>query len=89
MDPILDAMREADALVLATPVYVDGMSGTLKNCIDRMVPVADPHIELRGDHCRHPVRGAARTKRRVQGRWTWQQQQKGFSAASLGPDARC
>ena len=63
MDPILDAMREADALVLATPVYVDGMSGTLKNCIDRMVPVADPHIELRGDHCRHPVRGAARTKR--------------------------
>lgn len=47
MDGVMAAMKAADALVLATPVYVDGMTGLMKNCIDRMVPVADPHFEMR------------------------------------------
>ena len=56
MDGVMAAMKAADALVLATPVYVDGMTGLMKNCIDRMVPVADPHFEMRDGRCRHPRR---------------------------------
>jgi len=59
MDEIIPLMKEADALVLATPVYVDGMTGLLKNCIDRMVPVADPHFEIRDGHLRHPGKGSS------------------------------
>lgn len=29
-------MREADAIILASPVYVEGVSGSMKNLIDRM-----------------------------------------------------
>lgn len=29
-------MREADAVILASPVYVEGVSGSMKNLIDRM-----------------------------------------------------
>jgi multimeric flavodoxin WrbA len=63
MEPILAAINEAEALVVATPVYVDGMTGLLKNCIDRMVPTADPHIEFRDGHCRHAGRNESRIKR--------------------------
>ena len=35
MPPILDALREADALVLASPVYYFGVSAQLKLAIDR------------------------------------------------------
>lgn len=56
MDEILPLMNDVDALVLASPVYVDGMTGLLKNCIDRMVPIIQPYIELREGHARHPAR---------------------------------
>lgn len=52
----------ADVLVLATPLYVDGMSGPMKNLIDRMVPLAHPFLELRNGHCRHPARETKDTK---------------------------
>jgi len=58
MEPILESFKNADALVLATPVYVDGMTGLLKNCVDRMVPLADPHFETREGHMRHPLTGS-------------------------------
>ncbi len=54
MELVLAAMNDAESLVLATPVYVDGMTGLLKNCIDRMLPLADPHFETRDGHMRHP-----------------------------------
>jgi len=37
-------------------VYVDGMPGTLKNLLDRMIPLLEPYFELRDGHCRHPPR---------------------------------
>ena len=43
-------------MVLATPVYVDGMTGPMKNLIDRFVRLAQPFFELRDGHCRHPNR---------------------------------
>ncbi|NJD76578.1 MAG: flavodoxin family protein [Candidatus Methanoperedens sp.] len=53
LDPI---MREADVIVLATPVYCDGFTGPMKNLLDRTVPQVYPFFELRDDHCRHPLR---------------------------------
>lgn len=42
-------------MVFAAPVYVDGMSGTMKNFIDRLLPLIEPYVELRENHCRHTV----------------------------------
>jgi len=48
-------MREADILVFATPVYCDGITGPLKNLMDRTVQQVKPFFELRDNHCRHPL----------------------------------
>jgi len=48
---------EADIWVFATPLYVSGMTGPLKNLIDRiLIPLGQTHLELRDGHCRHPLR---------------------------------
>jgi len=56
MDEMLPLFNDADAVVIASPVYVDGMTGLLKNCIDRLVPTAEPFFEIREGHIRHPAR---------------------------------
>lgn len=56
MAALLPKIGAADVLVLATPLYVDGMSGPMKNLLDRMIPGALPFVEIRDDHCRHPGR---------------------------------
>lgn len=54
MQDLLPKMAAADILVLATPVYVDGMTGTMKMLLDRGIPLLKPFFEIRADHCRHP-----------------------------------
>jgi multimeric flavodoxin WrbA len=56
MEMLLPELAEADIQIFATPVYVDGMAGPLKNLFDRMIPLGSPSIELRDGHCRHPGR---------------------------------
>ena len=56
MQKVLSKLIQADILVFATPLYVDGMTGPMKNFLDRIIPIADPIIELRDGHCRHPGR---------------------------------
>jgi multimeric flavodoxin WrbA len=56
---------EADIVVFATPVYVDGITGPMKNLIDRTIPLAYPFFELRDGHCRHPLRGEAKVRKYV------------------------
>lgn len=56
MQMLYPKMREADVWVFATPVYVDGISGPMKNLLDRLLPLVQPLIELRDGHCRHPLR---------------------------------
>ena len=34
----------SDIVVLATPVYVDGVTGIMKNFMDRLIPIVDPHF---------------------------------------------
>jgi multimeric flavodoxin WrbA len=53
MQELIPKLMEADVLVLATPLYVDGMTGPMKNLLDRAIPVGDPLIEMRDGHCRH------------------------------------
>lgn len=52
---------KADVIVHASPIYVDGINGPLKNLIDRCIPVAEPFVELRDGHCRHPLRNKTGT----------------------------
>lgn len=49
-------LREADAWVFATPVYVWGVSGPLKNLMDRIIPLIEPFITINDGHCSHPLR---------------------------------
>ncbi len=56
MDFILPFFYEVEAVVLASPVYVDGMTGLLKNFVDRLVPTVEPFFEIRNGHIRHPAR---------------------------------
>ncbi len=65
MDMLRPKMEEADVCVLATPVYVDGMAGPLKNLIDRIIPSVQPFFELRNGHIRHPGRGENRPRKMV------------------------
>lgn len=65
METVRPKMNEADVWVLATPLYVDGMNGPLKNLLDRIIPGAQPFFEMRDDHIRHPGRGESRPRKTV------------------------
>jgi len=52
MQMLLPKIREADIWVFATPVHFDGVSGPMKNLMDRMFPLVLPFIELRDGHSR-------------------------------------
>jgi multimeric flavodoxin WrbA len=65
MGKLLPEIAAADVLILATPVYVDGMAGPLKNLLDRMIPIGQPAIELREGHSRHPDRVGLRNGKLV------------------------
>ena len=56
MQWLLPKLADADLWVLATPLYVDGMSGPMKNLVDRIIPLMQPFFELQDGHCRHPRR---------------------------------
>lgn len=56
MDNLLPKIRDADILVLASPMYVDGVTGPMKTLMDRMVPILQIFIEARDGHTRHPLK---------------------------------
>jgi len=60
MQMLLPKLAEANVLVLATPLYVDGVTGPMKNLLDRIIPLAQPFFELRDGHCRHPGRDGSK-----------------------------
>ncbi len=53
MEKVTAAMEGAGLLVLATPLYVDGMTGGLKTVLDRMVRRVSPTLELHEGRLRH------------------------------------
>jgi len=44
MQELTKKFMDSDIVVMATPVYVDGVSGILKTFMDRMIPIVDPHF---------------------------------------------
>ena len=56
MSLVLPKIRDADFVVFAAPLYVDGMPGPMKTLIDRLIPMLKADTELRNGHCRHPTR---------------------------------
>lgn len=56
MDWLVLKSREADLLVFASPLYVDGVSGPMKTLIDRLIPLIRMNFEIRDNHCRHVSR---------------------------------
>lgn len=56
MNMLYPKLHKADIWVFATPIYVDGVTGPMKNLMDRLIPLMQPFFELRDGHCRHPVR---------------------------------
>lgn len=61
METLLPRLAAADIWVFATPLYVDGMAGALKNIFDRAIPLLQPFFEIRDGHCRHPLREGVRS----------------------------
>ena len=55
MRMILPKIDEADILVFATPLHADGVSGPMKNLMDRQLPRGIPYLEFRDGRCRHPI----------------------------------
>jgi putative NADPH-quinone reductase len=56
MEALIERIRLADTMVLATPVYLDGMTGLAKTFIDRLAPFLDPHFEMKENMVLHPLR---------------------------------
>jgi multimeric flavodoxin WrbA len=50
MAALFPKVRQADVVVYATPLYVFTVSGLMKDFMDRLLPLADPHIVQRGAH---------------------------------------
>jgi multimeric flavodoxin WrbA len=63
MQMLIPKLAQADIWVFASPVYVDGITGPMKNLIDRMIPLMDSFMELQDGHCRkYPREGVKRGK---------------------------
>lgn len=57
MGDLISKILDSDILCFATPVYVDNVTGLMKNFMDRLVIIGDPHWEM-DEHgeCRHARR---------------------------------
>jgi multimeric flavodoxin WrbA len=54
MAELIQKFVESDIVVFATPVYVDNVTGIMKNFMDRLVAETDPHFEKdEGGECVH------------------------------------
>ena len=65
MPPILEKVQRADLLIWATPLYVYTVSGLTKDCMDRLLPLAQPFIVKHGEHFVHPPRYPRQSPRRT------------------------
>lgn len=55
MDRLLPKLARSELLVLATPLYVDGMNAALKAVLDRSIPLLQPFFVEHEGHCRHDL----------------------------------
>jgi multimeric flavodoxin WrbA len=63
MRMLLPKVAAADIMVYSTPLYADGVTGPMKNLMDRQIPMGVPFLEFRDGRCRHPApQGHAQAK---------------------------
>jgi multimeric flavodoxin WrbA len=54
MAGLLERYLASDVVVFASPLYVDNVTGIMKNFMDRLIATGDPHMERDGNgECRH------------------------------------
>ena len=54
MPELISKYQSADVVIFATPLHVDNVSGIMKDFIDRLLPLGDPHFEKdTGGEVRH------------------------------------
>jgi hypothetical protein len=56
MPTLVERIRSADLMIMATPVYLDGMTSWAKSLFDRMVVFLDPHFIQDETGLLHPLR---------------------------------
>jgi putative NADPH-quinone reductase len=56
MPALIERIRTADMMILATPIYLDGMTSLAKTFIDRLVVFLDPHFMMDEKGLLHPLR---------------------------------
>lgn len=56
MSEILEQVKKTEMMVYAMPLYVYSVPGLFKDFMDRLIPLAQPYIDKRGDHFLHPPR---------------------------------
>ncbi|MFH1115282.1 MAG: flavodoxin family protein [Pseudomonadota bacterium] len=56
MPGLIERIRNADTMVFATPIYLDGMTSLAKTFVDRLVTFLDPHFVAHEYGFRHPLR---------------------------------
>lgn len=56
MSRIIELFNKSDIVIVATPMYVDGMSSYMKKAWERLLPVMSPYFEYGPDKVRHRIR---------------------------------
>lgn len=57
MAELIDKMKESEIIGYATPVFIDNVSGMMKNFMDRTIVMGDPHwVKDEFGECRHAMR---------------------------------
>ena len=56
MTNILPVLAESEIWVLATPLYIHGVTGPMKNFLDRIIPLMLPFAEIKDGHIIHHMR---------------------------------
>jgi len=54
---LLGKVRAADILIIASPLYLDGLTAMCKAFIDRLAPLLSYELTIRDGHCRHLYSG--------------------------------
>ena len=65
MANILPVLAESEIWVLASPLYFHGVTGPLKNFLDRTIPLMLPFAEIKDGHIRHNMRENVKLKKLV------------------------
>lgn len=53
MGSIIDKIKLTDLIIIASPVHSDGVTGTLKNFFDRLLPLKQAVFTEKNGRCRH------------------------------------